>query len=317
MKNVLAAIALYMGTALNASPNASEIATYRALVAQDLRLASVGYQLAAANAPYCKARSHNPGLVLHDVAQYPDRATAIAAFSFPEPVSVAAVVKDGPADRAGVKTGDGLAAIGGKDLDIKIKEKKQPTYARLAKVKDILENALRSLGGAVLTLNRGSGKVTAEVVPSSICASEFWVDSKTALDAGADGSGVRVTAAMMDYIADDSELAAVVAHELAHNLLGHRARLSRLGEGKSRATLKTEIEADRLSVWLMRNAGYDPHAAIRFWQRYGPKTSMGIFSDATHLRWANRIELLEAEIEKMAQSGKRDGPLPPPLLVGG
>jgi hypothetical protein len=40
----------------------------------------VGHRLALANAPFCARKSRNPGWVLHDKAQYPDPATAQAAF---------------------------------------------------------------------------------------------------------------------------------------------------------------------------------------------------------------------------------------------
>lgn len=80
--------------------------------------------------------------------------------------------------------------------------------------------------------------------------------------------------------------------------------------------LATEIEADRLSVWLMANAGYDPSAALRFAERYGRKADLGIFSDGTHLRWRNRIKIMKAEIDLIERAEKQNGLLAPPLMIG-
>ena len=148
------------------------------------------------------------------------------------------------------------------------------------------------------------------------CASDFWVDTKAKLDAGADGERVRVTSGLLLFADTDNELAAAVAHELSHNLLGHRERLNAV-KRRTSEILATEIEADRLSVWLMANAGYEPAAALRFAERYGRKTGLGIFSEGTHLRWKNRVKVMQAEIDLMQKTLKQDGLLPPPLLVGG
>ena len=86
--------------------------------------------------------------------------------------------------------------------------------------------------------------------------------------------------------------------------------------GKSAGRIKqAEIEADRLSVWLMKNAGYDPQAAIRFWTRYGKKHGKGIFSASTHYRWKKRVKLFEEEIAKMQTAETLDGKISPPLLA--
>lgn len=300
---------------LLAAASAPDIAAYRALVEQDLRLATIGYRLASANAPFCERKARNPAMVLHDVAQYPDTKTAFAAFAFPEPIAVAALVKGGPADAAGIKVGDGVQAIGDDSLDLPDRAEQGPTYERIVDAKDKLAQSLAESGAVQLRLLRGTSPKTAILAPPLVCASDFWVDTRNKLDAGADGNQVRVTTALMLFTPDDGELAAAVAHELSHNLLGHRERLK--AKPGMKAVLATEIEADRLSVWLMANAGYDPTAALRFAERYGRKTGLGIFSDGTHLRWKNRVRVMQAEIDLIAGTSKQSGLAAPPLLVGG
>ena len=320
----LALLLVGLEVAAHAAPNPPDAAAYHALVEQDLRLASVGYRLASANAPYCDRKERNPGWVIHDVAQYPDQAVARAAFGFQTPIEIAAIVKDGPADRADAKAGDGFVSVNNATLDWPAMPVGKTGYERIAKFKQTLAEKLAENPLLAVKFSRKGADVNLMLAAPLICVSEFQIDTADGLDAGADGQIVRITYSMMRYATDDAELAAVVAHELSHNLLRHREKLNAkrvdrgLGRlfGKSRkAILATEIEADRLSVWLMRNAGYDPKAALTFWGRYGRQYGQGIFTEGTHLRWQKRVALMQAEIDLMTNTGKQNRLLPPPLLV--
>jgi beta-barrel assembly-enhancing protease len=298
----------------SATASAPDISAYRTLVEQDARLATIGYRLASANTPFCGRKVRNPGMVLHDFAQYPDRKTAVAAFAFPEPIAVAAVVSKGPADSVGIQAGDGIVAIGENSINMTDDAVQGPSYQRIADAKDRLAKSLVLSDDVKLRLVRGTTPKIVTLTPPLVCASDFWVDTRNKLDAGADGDQVRVTTGLMLFAPNDDELAAAVAHELSHNILGHRERLKT--KRGTKAVLATEIEADRLSVWLMANAGYDPNAALRFAERYGRKTGLGIFSDGTHLRWKNRVRVMQAEIDLMQKTEKQNGLSPPPLLIG-
>ncbi len=312
------AVAMLMACgAAYAAPAPEQLAAYRALVAQDLRLATVGHRLASANSPFCQRRERNPGWVLHDEKQYPAREIARAAFSLRHPVAISSVVAGGEAERLGIKAGDGLVAINGTVLNIHTEIQHKQSAERIENIEKGVRRALEIGGPVGVTLQTADGRTTIALNPPETCKSRFWVDASSKLDAGADGEGVRITEGLMAFVgADNDELAAVVAHELAHNLLGHRERLIK-AKRRKREILATEIEADQLSVWLMANAGYDPAGALRFAEHYGRKTGLGIFSDGTHLRWKNRRKLMQSEIDLMAQTQKQNGLLPPPLLIGG
>lgn len=297
------------------APNEAEVAAYRALIEQDLRLATVSYTLASANAPFCTRKAGSLGWVLHDERQYPDRKLAKAAFSFRQPVSVAAVVADAPADRAGIRSGDGLVAVNNNIWSWKNSTPSEASGQRLETVLEAIERDLTASSPVEIAMDTAQNVRRFKPDPPAICASRFWVDVREKIDAGADGEKVRITSGMMQFLADDNELAAVVAHELAHNILGHRARLDAVKRGKTKAVLATEIEADRLSVWLMANASYDPAAALRFTERHGRKYGFGIFSDGTHLRWKDRVKVMQTEIELVARTQKQGGKYSPPLLA--
>lgn len=316
MKALAFALMFGCSAIAHAAPAQDQIAAYRILVQQDLRLATVSHRIASANAPFCKRLERNPGWVLHDERQYPDRETARAAFALKLPISVAAVVPAGTADKASIEAGDGLAGMNDGIWVWNQEVMHKQSAKRIEGVQSEIRKAFTE-GPVELEVESSQGPRRVVLDPPLSCASRFWVDARSNLDAGADGEGVRITEGLMAFVgADDDELAAVVAHELAHNLLAHRERLSKT-KRRTKEILATEIEADRLSVWLMANAGYDPKAALRFAERYGRKTGLGIFSAGTHLRWKNRVKVMQAEIDLMALAPRQDGLLPPPLLIGG
>ena len=300
---------------LTSASQSQDMLAYRALVQQDLRLASVGYLLAKASAPFCKRKSRNPGWVLHDKAQYPDPDIAQAAFGFRAAVALSAVVPGSTAEAIGLKPGDGIIAVNDLTVSGLPFAKNKRASARLETVQNILSDAFDASDPVKITLETANGREQFAINPAAICASRFWVDTKSRLDAGADGVSVRVTEGLLDFTEkNDSELAAIVAHEMSHNLLGHRQRLATSGKS-NKEILATEIEADRLSVWLMANAGYDTAAALRFAERYGRKSGLGIFSAGTHLRWKNRQRVMQLEIARIASVPAEHGLRPPPLLM--
>ncbi len=123
--------------------------------------------------------------------------------------------------------------------------------------------------------------------------------------ARSDGRVLQISYGLASEL-DDSELAVVVAHELAHVVLEHRRRLSEagvvgglLGEfGRNRRLTRTvETEADRLSAHLLANAGYDPAIAASFWlSDAGRLVSRGILRSRAYPSRRSRAELIEEEI---------------------
>jgi hypothetical protein len=315
MRWITLAIVL-LASPVAATPKAEDVAAYQALTALDARVGTIGYRLAAANTPFCAMKAPNPGWVLHGIGQYEDAETARAAFGFKlGSISIAALVPGGPAAKAGLLVGDDLIDLPGSRWDQRMHVLPSPTKDEAELVRKAMVDMWRPNPMVSMTFGNAVREKKLNFAPPVICASDFWVDTKTKVDAGADGERVRLTSAMVEFVANDDELAAVIAHELAHNLLGHRARLDGVKRGKTRSIRATEVEADQLSVWLMVNAGYDPIAALQFNERYGRKYALGIFSDGTHLRWKKRVEILQSEIDLINITEAKEGLRDPPLLM--
>ncbi len=117
----------------------------------------------------------------------------------------------------------------------------------------------------------------------------------------------------------DDELAAVLAHEIAHVTLMHRAEreTSKLFTDRHEddpfysASYSTadEAEADKLSVLYMALAGYDPMAAPRVWQeahqRYGSNPGLYLYD---HPLNAERIRLTAEAATQVSQYYTRGEP---------
>lgn len=308
--------------ALAAAPIAREaelIAGLDALRAQDLRVATIFFRLVTAGIALCEARAPQPGLLLHDAGQYHAdlRPIAVRHFDLGEGPSISAVVPGSPAAAAGLRADDALIAVDGVSLapaDAASDAGRRASYDGLAQAIAALDRAF-GRGEAKLTVRRGAGNFDVVLRPVAGCASEVQLIPSGRMNAAADGRYVQMTTAIVDYTANDDELAVLIGHELAHNILGHRARLDAAGVpgglfgkfgGNAAKVRETEIEADRVGLHLVALAGYDIDAAPIFWRRFGKRHGAGIFADATHPGWRKRVEMLEGVIARIkAEAGKR------------
>lgn len=292
---------------------------FEAIRQSDLRVAQVGERLAMANAALCHHTRNRTGLILHDIAQYaPEfRDAAVKSFGFERAIAVEAVVPGSPADRAGVVQDSGLIAFD--DEPIMSEEEKDDPFARMGSVLD-REEALSADGTLLLTLVKDARINRVSIATEKGCRSRFQIALEGTLNASADGTYVQIDGRMVDYAANDQELAALLAHELAHNMLDHPQRLmdARVSRGvggwlgrSARLIRATETEADRLSLYLMANAGYDPQVAVTFWDRLSARTSLGFLSAPTHPGRKRRVAQLREELGTLARLRAQSSPGPP------
>lgn len=290
----------------------------------DQRVATIGHRLAIGARDLCTEPAFLAGVVLHDLGQYPPelRPVAAAAFGLSDAPGVLALAEDGPAARAGLRLDDLVVAVDGAALGAP-PDPARASFAGTERMLDLLESALGD-GRATFAVLRAGTATRVEVAAQPGCPTRFQLMPSGRLNAKADGRYVQVTTAIADYVANDDELAWVLAHEFAHNLLRHRARLRAAGVPRgflrqlgrnARRVRDTETEADRLSVYLMERAGYDAGAALRFWSRYGPSRP-SFFDSPTHPRWRDRVTVLTEEIARLRTLKAAGRPLVPALLTG-
>lgn len=147
---------------------------------------------------------------------------------------------------------------------------------------------------------------------------EFWVINDEYANAFTAGGQVFISVQMLEETKNDDELAAILAHEIYHNELGHINKLIRkeqsarnmLGEFAEWGLIadavagasfnrENEVYCDLYGVDLAIAAGYDGRAAITFWQRMDSRPAAEadkLFN--THPFSDERIVCLKEHIER-------------------
>ena len=181
--------------------------------------------------------------------------------------------------------------------------------------------------------------------PAELCVYDFELreDSKE-INAAADGKTIYINAAMMDFATADEELAIVLGHEVAHNMMGHINKMktnatagavvgalidalassngvategifSRSGAnfGALRHSVKFEEEADYVGLYITYNAGYDIKNAPDFWRKMSIKHPRAIFTSTTHPSNPSRFLALQKIVDEILAKDSRGEELLPEI----
>jgi len=295
----LAVSTLAVATGASASSvRPSQLATERAAIARfqaaDQRLQDVGWKLARGNVAFCETVVPSVGLQLQDLASYGKPRIARAALGFEGDFAVQTAARGSPAALSGAfAVNREIARLGSADPNAWEAEARRH-WERLTRAHDHVDRLLRERGRIVLGFADGS---QSELQPVPVCATRFELASEGAR-AMADGERVLIGMEFPGFEYDEARFAGVVAHELAHNVLGHSDWLDRNGRSQ-RNVRRIEREADRLMPWLLANAGYDPEAAVRFMTSWGPWNDGWIFRNRSHDGWDERAEFIAGEIPRI------------------
>lgn len=295
---------------LAAIPAGLALAQDQSIETADRRLAQVAERLQAANVGLCRQHMPLTGLIVFSADQYGNPDPVRFADG---PVAVAQVLPGSPAHAAGIQVNDAVIAIDGVATAAQVPE---DGYTLRDTTFDLLANhgPGRPL---LLDLRRKGQNLTATITPPPGC--RVLVEVVTGRDgiARSDGRVIQVSWHRVAQWTDD-ELAAIVAHELAHAVLEHRRKLAAagvdgglLGEfGRNRQLRRqVEQEADLLSVHLLANAGYDPQIAPRFWRSAaGARLDGGILRSGAYAAPRERARTMETEIAQHLNSAVLPSP---------
>jgi Zn-dependent protease with chaperone function len=250
-----------------------------------------------------------PGFVVHDLSLYDraEQADARAAFGLDDAPHILAVAAGSPAAAAGITPQDALVSIDG--APVPARTATAASFARVAAIDDALA-AAAATGVLELGLVRDGVPRTVHLDLERGCASRFDVRASETGDAAADGHYIQITTGYAARADSDDALAIVLAHELAHNILGHRARLDsehvqrglpQMFGRNARLTRETELEADRLSIRLVAAAGYSVDAAIAWRRKSWGTLEQTLFRSPTHPSASERLAALEQESQILSR----------------
>jgi predicted Zn-dependent protease len=152
------------------------------------------------------------------------------------------------------------------------------------------------------------------MAPRQQCDFALILTESDQINAFFDHRKVCVTNGLARFVADDSELAAVISHVVGHAMLGHvgeKSLTQELGEqleALRRATLDQE-DADRLALELMARAGEPLDALAAVWRRLGAVASGAVLLRDFHPVTPERLEAID-DLVGLAPGTKTAGLVP-------
>ena len=287
-----------------------------ALTDLDQRVARVAWRLSAANTDLCPVVRRSAGWALHSARQYSLalRPHAVARFGLRGDLpGVLAAPPESPAAAAGLRTGDLLLAVDGLPL--------RPGASGAEAAYEGLEANIRTVdaamadGSTIFTVERDAETFDVTVQPRRACGYEVQLNPSDELNARADGRRLFISTALAGFAENDDELAVILGHELAHHVLRHRA-WSETGGAARQANDEAlaaeggaggaEQQADRVGLYLLARAGFDPAVAAPFWRRFGESNWRVRFPQIGHASAGSRalaLEQVQREIEAKRRAG--------------
>lgn len=171
------------------------------------------------------------------------------------------------------------------------------------------------------------------------CSFDFVVLREGPYNAYADGEKIYVTPNLMDTMDANNELAFVLAHEYAHNLMRHvqatqqnvgiasiigliidsqlgtNGQISRLGGqfAQLRYSKSFEQEADYVGMYILARAGYDIDEVATVWREASLRNPNAIYNATTHPTNPERFIALSHTVEEIQQKKKEGKQLLPDM----
>lgn len=283
------------------SAPASAAVSLRSFAAEQMRLAEIAYHIGTSSAGLC-ARPHKAtGMVLHDLSEYDlgVRPAVARAFSLQTGVGVIQIVPGSAAQAAGLQIDDEIVAVNDMSvLDPASVTAQQKSGRRIARFTALVEAALQN-GPVQLTVRRKSTYLRLALRGKAACGGELSLLDSRETNAWSDGEHLVVTTAMANLARNDDEIAFVIAHEMAHNILERPQRgggIFGFSLGASSAR-QSELAADQLAVRLMDDGGYRVQGGVAFLEAARRKFWWAMSLD--HPGFGKRLQVVSAAIAQL------------------
>lgn len=304
-----------------------------ALVDDQIRLFRVSYPIVTRAHELCGEKTrHTIGAWFANNSAYgPEfKEAAATAYSLSDIVKVMYVIPGSPADRAGLRVGDHPVSINGWAVPV--------GDGAMKALMDKLSELLVRGDALAMVVQRGGERLSLEIAPEKACDYAVGLNGQDIINAFADGKNVVITRGMLRFAQNDTELGLVVAHELAHNAMGHiNAKTTNyvLGSildiiaaaygvntqgafGNAAAAAYSqdfEAEADYVGLYMMARAGLDFEQAPKFWRRMAAAHPASIRSNhtASHPATPHRFVALEEAVKEIKAKQASGMPLLPEL----
>jgi len=307
--------------------------SYAKYIDQMSLVKSIGFKINSVNADICNKTDFNSGLTF---ANENVMGLKIAKF-FPSKinlgsqVSIISIVKNSPADKAGLALGDIILEVEGYTFP-----EGRNALKKISKhFKNIEEKKIKKI-----KIDRNGEILTFDINQTKICNYPIIFTQDKIVNAYADGKSIIMTQGMVDYARDDNEIAMVIAHELAHNDRGHLDAMKKntliMGSigfvldlmtiyysggtaggdaentemwskiGRNAYSVEFEKDADYGGVYYAYRAGYDISQVKNFWERIGSENPKQIAISSTHPATSERYLQIDKTVKEINKK-KNDG----------
>ena len=215
------------------------------------RLDRISARLRLANAELCTKTFRDPGFSVHTLEDYPERLRILAQDVMgldAEGIYVRIVRRGSPAAEADIQAGDRILSLNGQYV---------PGGRTMKSFYVALSRG--AFGGVKTRLKLRTaegGEYETALNSDTACDYNASVFFSQSVNGHTDGEEIYITSELMRLMQDDTNLALIVAHEMSHVIAGHI---------DLEPSAKLELEADRMALVLMDNAGYNIDDAISFW----------------------------------------------------
>lgn len=325
------------GEILQETQRQQEMVYQRYIEMQD-RIFALSFPLRVANAEFC-GRATEPMLGfsawnIHTVGGK-HRSAASALYNLKDRLAVQSLARQSPAARAGILSGDIIVAINGEPV---------PAGKNALRVASkLLDDA--GMRQSQITLERNGNLIDAVVKPVQGCAYPVLLDyDSSAINAQADGKRIIISRGIVRFAENDNELALVIAHELAHNVMRHVDKLqqnalagvigglavdsllaaagvgtngqfAQIGGqiGVQQHSVGFEQEADYIGMYFMERAGFNTAGVADFWRRMAAEGQSAITHRTTHPATPERFLAIERTHREIAAKKDSRQPLVPNL----
>jgi membrane-associated protease RseP (regulator of RpoE activity) len=248
------------------------------------------------------------------------------------------VASESPAEKAGFKVGDELLAIN--DLIIAGGKNAKKDFAKQ------LDEFKKTLKPLTIKVWREGEEKLLSVTPVKACKSDIELIFDNSVNAYADGTNIYIAKGMMNFVQNEEEIALVISHELAHNVMNHiDAKKTNAGLGMAIGLLLDigaavagvntqggftdaggrlggqafsvdfENEADYVGIYFMANANYKIDNVALFWRRMAQENPNAITLSSTHPSTSARFVSIEKTIAEIKQKQINNKPLKPEMKI--
>lgn len=180
------------------------------------------------------------------------------------------------------------------------------------------------------------------------CSFNLEIHGERGVNAYADGEAVVITAPMMVFANNDTHLAFVLAHEMAHNVMEHQKGMGanvllgsllgtaadiaistqgadthgafgNIGGGMALRSYSPsfEQEADYIALYILARSGWRIEEAPKFWRAMAQYEPRGIYARGSHPTTAERFVGMTKTIAEIRAKQRARQPLIPNISIRG